>query len=355
MKTRKAIISFCLQPPQVWYKDQPYEPKYFDVGLVLKDQNGKEVKGLDIPLTTELRYDGAGGEVKRKTILKLSRDTVPLIDQSGLGKLSIRIDSVSKNHDNRKFTIRVAADVKHLPPHIEVTPSTSRPIVVRSKRHQRNKRARSETPRKVSSSKRARIRDDLSSSSSSCIPSLDSNGLLAVASWVKYTRDALAEVMLPDTRCFGCGGKRAHRKNCKLNKCLQEYNKLAPAHALLAEAESEAKRRALAGTLPAPRLDTSPKPPSTTRKPTFSVLQVPKLDGQELDEILNTSEQPSDQSVASAEENRGGMQIERIHRGRSSGSTSDIDSNKSTGTILGHPPPFAPRDPPDELLFGVLV
>ena len=67
---------FQQQPPPVWYKDQAHEPKYFCVVVMLKDELGRRVKGLDVPLKAKLLF--ANGEVvNRQGILKLSKDSVP--------------------------------------------------------------------------------------------------------------------------------------------------------------------------------------------------------------------------------------------------------------------------------------
>jgi len=190
-------ISYEDQPPRVWYKDQAHEPKYFDVTVALKDSNGRRVRGLDVPLKAELLYDN-GAEVKRQAILKLSKDSIPKIGRSGVAEMKIRIDSVSKNHDNHDFMVRISADNSYVPPNLNVTPSTSQPITVRSKRNRGKRKKES--------------------------PAVDSDSLRAIASWCRFAKDIMVEFVSQDESCPSCHFiEPRHAPKCRLNSCLMGY------------------------------------------------------------------------------------------------------------------------------------
>ncbi|GAB5359672.1 hypothetical protein AAMO2058_000563100 [Amorphochlora amoebiformis] len=194
---RKVKIVYHTQPPRIWYKDQAHEPKFFDVCVVLKDERGSRVRGLDVPVRAFLLYDN-GGDVKRQNILKISKDSVPKIGKSGVADLKIRIDSVSKNHDNHDFMVRIAADPSFVPPELEVLPAASQPITVRSKRN-RGKRKKHGGA------------------------GIDTDSLTAIASWCRYANNTLDELACKDV-CPCCNSIAPHHDEaCKLHKCVMGF------------------------------------------------------------------------------------------------------------------------------------
>mmetsp|Transcript_23622 Transcript_23622/g.57230 ORF Transcript_23622/g.57230 Transcript_23622/m.57230 type:complete len:288 (+) Transcript_23622:299-1162(+) len=200
-KKRKVQITYHSQPPRIWYKDQAHEPKFFDVTLVLRDERGNKVKGFDIPLKADLSYDN-GRDVNRQDILKLSKDSVPKIDKTGIAELKIRIDSVSKNHDNHDFKVKISADASYVPEALDVTPACSQPITVRSKKN-RGKRRKAEA-------------------------GIGPDAFKAVASWCKYANDVMKDLSKRDT-CQACGYLGGtHAQSCKIHKLVIAFKSVRP-------------------------------------------------------------------------------------------------------------------------------
>uniref|UniRef100_A0A7S2U4U3 Uncharacterized protein n=1 Tax=Lotharella oceanica TaxID=641309 RepID=A0A7S2U4U3_9EUKA len=248
------------QPPRVWYKDQAHEPKYFDVTVALKDTAGRAVKGLDVPLKAELLYDN-GAEVKRQTILKLSKDSIPKIGRSGVAEMKIRIDSVSKNHDNHDFMVRISADNSYVPPNLIVKPSTSQPITVRSKRN-RGKRKKSEGP--------------------------DTDSLRAIASWCRFAKDIMLELSSQDESCPSCHFiEPRHAPKCRLNSCLLGYKHIQSLLESKAKFQEPKRHRPTPPkfTAPSTLLDTPPRFPMLDLKRDRS----PKLSLENIHNIMPVS------------------------------------------------------------------
>mmetsp|Transcript_13684 Transcript_13684/g.24711 ORF Transcript_13684/g.24711 Transcript_13684/m.24711 type:complete len:291 (+) Transcript_13684:118-990(+) len=192
---------FQQQPPPVWYKDQAHEPKYFCVVVMLKDEGGRRVKGLDVPLKAKLMF--ANGEVvNRQGILKLSKDSVPAIGNSGVAELKIRIDSVSKNHDGRLFMVNIFPDARCLPADVRLSGTNSHPVKVLSKRNRGKRKKDSHA--------------------------FDSDSLTAVASWCRFAYDVMGDISSSQQLCPVCDVLAPkHTENCKLYKCREGYRHIS--------------------------------------------------------------------------------------------------------------------------------
>mmetsp|Transcript_11119 Transcript_11119/g.21461 ORF Transcript_11119/g.21461 Transcript_11119/m.21461 type:complete len:297 (-) Transcript_11119:242-1132(-) len=256
-------ICYEHQPPRRWYKDQAHEPKYFDVSVALMDLNGRRVKGLDVPLKTELLYDN-GTEVKRQAILKLSKDSIPKIGRSGVAEMKIRIDSVSKNHDNHDFMVRISADSSYVPPNLNVKPCTSIPITVRSKRNRGKRKSKED-------------------------PVVNSDSLRAIASWCRYAKEAVEELTAADETCPSCHFiAPRHAEKCKLNACLLGYKEIRQLLEPKGTKFQEPKRQRVATpkfVAPSTMLDTPPRFPMLDLKRDRS----PKLSLENIHSIMPVS------------------------------------------------------------------
>mmetsp|Transcript_23210 Transcript_23210/g.34753 ORF Transcript_23210/g.34753 Transcript_23210/m.34753 type:complete len:275 (-) Transcript_23210:209-1033(-) len=168
---RKLKLSICIQPPPIWYKDQAHQPKYFNVKVKLLDERKMIVRNMPVPLKVKLKYDSGENlsEARTKAIMTVKSDCTSKIGDDGFGDLKIRIDSVTKNHDKKKFMVLIEADKKYLEG-VSVEPSTSQPIDVRSKRNRNN---RGNRKRKIE---------------------IDADKLKALASWSAYAYTTLKEI-----------------------------------------------------------------------------------------------------------------------------------------------------------------
>lgn len=216
-KKRKLHVAYRIQPPRTWYKDQAHEPKFFNVAVVLREESGSVVKGFDVTLKAELLYDN-GRNVNRQDILKLSKDSSLKIGESGHAELRFRIDSVSKNHDNHDFKVKISADASCVPENLTVAPAWSRPITVRSKRN-RGKRRKEE-------------------------PLAGSTEFIAIRSWCRFAANVMEELFNNNKKspCLACGyNDRTHAQSCKFYKCYAGIKHIRPI--LEAKAADEPKRR----------------------------------------------------------------------------------------------------------------
>jgi hypothetical protein len=209
----KAQISlrYDVQPPRVVYKDQAHEPKFMVISVCSVCSSTGAAQPLNLPLTLELLYSN-GGEVKNQGHLKLHKESTPSL-QNGKACLKIRIDSVSKNHDNRDFMVRVAVD-KLGSRDLGILPSTSQAITVRSKRSRDRKRSK---------------------------PGTDPAVVMAIASWAKCAQDAMTSLMDSTQTCPSCLGSETHQSDCALQKITFAYNSIvAP---LISKSVRESKSR----------------------------------------------------------------------------------------------------------------
>mmetsp|Transcript_4634 Transcript_4634/g.7124 ORF Transcript_4634/g.7124 Transcript_4634/m.7124 type:complete len:298 (+) Transcript_4634:90-983(+) len=195
---KRVRVVFSKQPPRIWYKDQAHEPKFFEVTVALKDEHGRRIRGMDVPLTPKLLYNNMS-EVKRQTILKINKDSVPKIGKTGVAELKIRIDSVSKNHDNHDFIVNIAPEPGVVPPGVVFESAKSQPITVRSKRN-RGKRKKE--------------------------GAIDAESLSAIASWCRFNAGMLEELYRRET-CPCCEYMmNSHAQSCKLKTSIQAYRNI---------------------------------------------------------------------------------------------------------------------------------
>jgi hypothetical protein len=133
-------------------------------------------------------------------ILKLSKDSRPFINpNTGKALLQVRIDSVSKNHDNHDFALMLGVHNSAVPTGYVILPSTSTPVTVMSKRNRRGKK-RDKVGGAGGGGKRARPG----------VLELDKKSTVALASWCAYAKGLLAETLTPD-----------HEPNCKVALCVR--------------------------------------------------------------------------------------------------------------------------------------
>lgn len=145
LSTEEGLSSLQLevsQPPRVWYKDQAHEPKFFRLQVRLEGASQGLTEGTQVPLHARLEY-ADGGEVKRQDVLKLCCGCDPIVGVGQSAELKVRIDSVSKNHDNRDFRLVVSAAAEFDKQDVSITPCTTEPITVRSKRTRAKRKASS--------------------------------------------------------------------------------------------------------------------------------------------------------------------------------------------------------------------
>lgn len=96
-------------------------------------------------------------EVSRQDVLRVA-DAMPEL-QHGAVTVRVRIEDVSKNHQNQRFRIAVLADSITSPADGDIAPATSNPVLVRSKRNKRNRKfahLRTPAPQPAASAGRAR-------------------------------------------------------------------------------------------------------------------------------------------------------------------------------------------------------
>mmetsp|Transcript_23211 Transcript_23211/g.34754 ORF Transcript_23211/g.34754 Transcript_23211/m.34754 type:complete len:279 (-) Transcript_23211:209-1045(-) len=169
---RELKLLVMVQPPTVFYKDQARQSKFFTIIVVLVDEKNKIVNGLKVPLNIKVTYE-TGEEItnaKAKTpVFILNTKCNYEIGEDGFGELLIRLNQVTKNHNDKKFVVQIEADKKYLEG-VSVEPSTSQPIDVRSKRNRNN---RGNRKRKIE---------------------IDADKLKALASWSAYAYTTLKEI-----------------------------------------------------------------------------------------------------------------------------------------------------------------
>lgn len=74
----------------------------------------------------------------RQDVLRVA-DSVPAL-QNGSVCVHVRIEDVSKNHQNQRFRIAVLPDAVKAPADGDISPAVSNPVLVRSKRNKRNRK-----------------------------------------------------------------------------------------------------------------------------------------------------------------------------------------------------------------------
>jgi hypothetical protein len=124
--------------PELWYKDEGGQNKCMTLTVHMLDSTGRCVKGTNVPLKVTLCYENKQ-QVTDQAILKDMKEAPLPIGTDGIAQLKLRIEDVSKNHQNRNFCVKVEADTQQCPMNFDIACDYSSFVQIRSKR---NKRAR---------------------------------------------------------------------------------------------------------------------------------------------------------------------------------------------------------------------
>jgi len=132
-----AQIRVMNELPEVWYKDQGGKDKCIEIYLELWGPHGL-VTGQEVPLKCVLLYEDFK-QVIQQDVLVPSPTTVLSIGPTGKTQIKLRIEDVSKNHQSRRFRIRVEPDTSLSPVHFDKSSDVTSPVLVRSKLNKRQK------------------------------------------------------------------------------------------------------------------------------------------------------------------------------------------------------------------------
>lgn len=164
---RRHRLVIQTQPPAMWYKDEGGRDKCIELAVRLTDASGVPVVDrADVQLRVLLLYEDHR-QVAKQDIMKLSPDTTLTVGADGTAHLRLRIEDVSKNHQNQPFRIWVTPDTTKSPLNFDISSDVSSPVTVRSKR---NKRTRRTSPLGACVHKRARAR--MPTCWGGCVPEL---------------------------------------------------------------------------------------------------------------------------------------------------------------------------------------
>lgn len=140
-----------------WYKDEGGREKCIELKVKLVDYESRLVKSRQVPLKVSLLYADSLLPVTDQTILKVfgpagfanntfaagqdQSEPIVVVEQ-GVATVKVRIDDVSKNHQNQNFRVKIAPDTLRSPTDCDVSHDTSKPVAVKSKRNKkRSKKA----------------------------------------------------------------------------------------------------------------------------------------------------------------------------------------------------------------------
>jgi hypothetical protein len=155
-------LTILKQPPEIFFNQQGGKNHRFEVQLQVVDNNGQLVELKDyIPIAASLYYHRAKELVKDQSILQ-NMHRISQLSKNGCGSFFFRINSVSKNHMNRRFAISFEAR----PPNrsdgnLSIEPVMTTPILVRSKEGRRYSACRLENGRFSLISWAMKVRDVL--------------------------------------------------------------------------------------------------------------------------------------------------------------------------------------------------
>jgi hypothetical protein len=132
---------------KLWYKDEGGRDKCIQMAVELLDADLRPVgvpsaRIQRCPLEVTLLYAGGSDEPVKKTgILRVMDDCDLTVGLGGRARVSLRIEDVSKNHQNQPFRVRVGPDTTRCPLNFDIAADVSSEVVVRSKRNKRKKDA----------------------------------------------------------------------------------------------------------------------------------------------------------------------------------------------------------------------
>jgi ribosome-binding factor A len=132
----KLVIAESYSAPFIWYKDEGAKDKCIKVNVRLVDSNQQVVTNRPVPLTANLVYS-SGQIVQPSTVLTIFHDKeskVLSIGENGTEIIKFRVNEVSRNHRKQLFHLLVAADASQDPNFSDISPATSIPFEVKSKR-----------------------------------------------------------------------------------------------------------------------------------------------------------------------------------------------------------------------------
>lgn len=119
--------------PDIWYKDEGGRDKCIEINVNLVNKEGRCSIERKVPLKVSLHYSN-GALVARQDILKVNPESKLLLDKKGSAIIKVRIEDVSKNHQNQAFSVMIAADTVKFPLNNDISPALSTSIDIRSKR-----------------------------------------------------------------------------------------------------------------------------------------------------------------------------------------------------------------------------
>ena len=123
MTVIKQRLKFATDPDKLWFKDEGGRDKCIELSVNLVDHAGRPVQGRDVPLKVTLLYE-SGIAVVDQGILKAATDCTKAVGQSGSAVLRLRIEDVSKNHQNQAFVIKVEPDTGYSPLDFDISSDT---------------------------------------------------------------------------------------------------------------------------------------------------------------------------------------------------------------------------------------
>eukprot|EP00743_Colponemidia_sp_Colp-15_P004337 GILK01004678.1.p1 GENE.GILK01004678.1~~GILK01004678.1.p1 ORF type:complete len:635 (+),score=110.53 GILK01004678.1:234-2138(+) len=246
------------QPPDVWYKDEGGRDKCISLMCTLVDENNNLVKTREVPLRVTLLYDN-GTMVRKQSILKMSPDTKVVIGSEGSCTLKMRIEEVSKNHQNQGFCIKVEPDTSASPLNHDISFDLSSAITVRSKRNKKRKSNAMDSAEELGHVAAGphghNIREQMQSLSHVPISESSDAALKGVFQWsvevmetfrslewqvigYEFKADGMADPNRPIYRCPGCWSYKdslslrnaQHLPTCSIANLLAKYEKQTLLH-----------------------------------------------------------------------------------------------------------------------------
>ena len=121
---------------EIWYKDVGGKENVISVPVALVDANDDIVVDRPMRLSVSVVYADSLRPVPDQRLLKIvgsdaDDGKVDLAD--GRATLKLRIEEVSKNHQNKAFRIKISPDVKRSPTDFDVSSALTKSVHVRSK------------------------------------------------------------------------------------------------------------------------------------------------------------------------------------------------------------------------------
>ena len=114
-----------------WFKDEGGREKCLMVHTQLYDASGP-TGGRQVRLRATLCYED-GRKVNNQGILKSSPDTKFVTDAQGKALVKVRIEDVSKNHQNQSFRVKISADTTKDPLNHDISSCHTNATIARSK------------------------------------------------------------------------------------------------------------------------------------------------------------------------------------------------------------------------------